>query len=126
VVGLALPFPLPLPLPRGPAADEQPHAKLNPYQGNEEAIKEGRALYLKNGCSGCHGVQGGGGMAVPLLDDVWKFGGDDETLFKLIKGEIPGQTMPAVWKDTLADDEVWKILAYIRSLYKGDPAKIVW
>jgi cytochrome c(L) len=99
--------------------------KLNPYTGKAEAIQEGRALYLRHGCSGCHGVMGGGGMAVPLIDDTWKFGSDDATLFKLIKGEIAEQTMPRVWV-TLPDDEVWKMLAYIRSLYSGDPSRISW
>ncbi len=108
-----------------PRAEEKPKA-LNPYTGNPEAIKEGRTLYIQSGCSGCHGVGGGGGMGPPLLDDVWKFGGDDETLFKLIRGEIPEQTMPAVFGKVLKDEEIWKILAYIRSLYRGDPSKVVW
>jgi cytochrome c(L) len=100
--------------------------KLNPYTGNPEAIKEGRALFLQYGCSGCHGVGGGGGMGPAVNDDEWKFGSDDETLFKLIKGEIPQQTMPAVFGKELKDDEIWKILAYVRSLYQGDPSKINW
>jgi cytochrome c(L) len=108
-------------------AEEQPMPKkLNPYTGQEQAIQEGRALYLQHGCSGCHGVGGGGGMGPALLDDEWKFGSDDETLFRLIKGEIPEQTMPAVFGNELTDDDVWKILAYVRSLYKGDPSKINW
>jgi cytochrome c(L) len=100
--------------------------KLNPYTGDSEAIKQGRTLYLQIGCSGCHGVGGGGGMGPALLDDEWKFGSDDETLFKLIKGEIPQQAMPAVFGKELPDDDVWKILAYVRSLYQGDPSKINW
>jgi cytochrome c(L) len=100
--------------------------KLNPYTGDPAAIKEGRALYLQHGCSGCHGVGGGGGMGPALLDDEWKFGSDDATLFKLIKGQIPEQTMPVVFGAELKDDEVWKILAYVRSLYRGDPSKINW
>jgi len=100
--------------------------KLNPYTGNPEAIKEGRALFLQYGCSGCHGVGGGGGMGPALNDDEWKFGSDDETLFKLIKGEIPEQTMPAVFGKELTDEQIWKILAYVRSLYQGDPSKINW
>lgn len=60
--------------------------KLNPYTGNAEAIQEGRALYLQTGCSACHGAGGGGGMGPALLDDEWKFGSDDLTLLKLIKG----------------------------------------
>jgi cytochrome c(L) len=100
--------------------------KLNSYTGNTEAIQEGRTLYLQNGCSGCHGAGGGGGMGPALLDDEWKFGSDDLTLFKLIKGEIPQQTMPAMFGSVLKDDEVWKIIAFIRSLYQGDPNKIDW
>jgi cytochrome c(L) len=100
--------------------------KLNPYTGDSEVIKQGRTIYLQLGCSGCHGVGGGGGMGAALLDDEWKFGSDDETLFKLIRGEIPQQTMPAVFGKELQDDDVWKILAYVRSLYQGDPNKINW
>jgi cytochrome c(L) len=98
--------------------------KLNPFTGNPEAIKEGRALYLQHGCSGCHSVMGGGGMAMPLLDDTWKFGSSDEILFRLIKGEIAESTMPKVLQ--LEPDQVWKILAYVRSLYRGDPSKVDW
>jgi mono/diheme cytochrome c family protein len=99
--------------------------KLNPYNGKPEAVQQGRALYLQNGCGACHGVMGGGGMGMPLLDDVWKFGSDDETLFKLIKGQIPEQTMPKIFGH-LSDDDVWKMIAYIRSIYQGDPSRINW
>jgi cytochrome c(L) len=99
--------------------------KLNKYTGNAKAAQEGRALYLQYGCSGCHGVGGGGGMAPSVTDDSWKFGSDDETLFKLIKGQIPEQTMPRVYAQ-VPDDEIWKMLAYIRSQYAGDPAKADW
>lgn len=110
----------------GGLAQAQGAAKLNKYTGNPEAIKEGRAIFLKYGCSGCHGVGGGGGMGPPLIDDAWKFGSSDEILFKLIKGQIPNQTMPAVFGAEMTDDEVWKALAYIRSLYTGDASKVDW
>lgn len=108
-----------------PGAQEKPK-KLNPYTGNPEAIAEGRKLYIQYGCSGCHGLGGGGGMGPAVLDDQWKFGSDDETLYKLIKGEIPQQTMPAVFGKTLKDDEIWKMITYIRSVYRGDPERIDW
>ena len=57
-----------------------------------------------------------------LIDDNWKFGSDDETLFKLIKGQIPEQTMPVVYS-SLPDEQVWQILAFIRTLYKGKQAE---
>jgi mono/diheme cytochrome c family protein len=100
--------------------------KLNPYTGNADAIKAGRTLYLQYGCSGCHGVGGGGGMGPPLVTDhKWKFGSDDETLYKLIKGQIDAQTMPKIFGN-MQDEEVWKILAFVRSIYAGDPSTVNW
>jgi cytochrome c(L) len=117
VLGLAGGFPV--------LAQKAEARKLNPYTGNPEAIREGRKLYLKYGCAGCHGVGGGGGMGPPLTDDEWKFGSDDEILMKLVKGEVPEQKMPKVF-GALPDDEIWKILAYIRAQYAGDPSKVDW
>jgi mono/diheme cytochrome c family protein len=108
----------------GPAG-AQGAKKLNPFTGNPAAIKEGRALYLERGCSGCHGVGGGGGMALPIIDDTWKFGSSDDVLFKLIKGDIAESTMPKVYTD-MEPDQIWKMIAYIRSLYAGDPSKVDW
>lgn len=109
-------------------ADQQKPKKLNPFTGNPDAIKEGRQLYLQAGCPGCHGSGGGGAMAgaTPFIRDAWKFGGDDGTYFKVIKGIYPGQTMPAVFGANLTDEQIWKIIAWIRSIYKGDPDRIVW
>jgi cytochrome c(L) len=108
------------------AQDQAKPKKLNPYTGNPEAIKEGRQLYFLYGCSGCHGKKGGGGMGRPLIDDEWTFGSDDETLFKLIRGQIPEQTMPLGFGKVMKEEETWKILAYIRSLYKGDSSLVNW
>ena len=65
-------------------------------------------------------------MGPSVMDDAWKWGGDDETLFKLIKGDLPQQTMPAVFGKVFTEEQVWKIIAWIRSIYKGDPSQIVW
>jgi mono/diheme cytochrome c family protein len=107
-----------------PAASA-PFRKLNPFTGNADMIAVGKSLYFQVGCQGCHGGGGGGGMAASVIDDSWKFGSDDEAVYKLIKGQIPEQTMPVVYS-TLPDEQVWQLLAFIRSLYKGDPAKINW
>ena len=111
-------------LSQSAGAGEKPKM-LNPYAGTPAAVEEGRKLYQANGCSACHGVQGGGGMGKAILDDTWAFGSDDETLFKLMKGQIAQQTMPKTWA-MLPDDQIWKMIAYVRSLYKGDPGLIDW
>jgi mxaJ protein len=121
------PVQTPVPPPDAvPAAGANPAVKkLNPFTGNSAGIEEGKKLYVQVGCQGCHGGGGGGGMATSVIDESWKFGSDDDTLFKLIKGEIPQQTMPDVYK-VLPDEQVWKMLAFIRSIYTGDPTKINW
>src|SRR6266545_2445022 len=89
-------------------------------------VVEGRKIYLTYGCVGCHGVNGGGGMGKPILDDEWVFGSDDATLFKLIRGEIPKQTMPNVIGKVLTDEQIRKVLVYVRFIYQGDRDKINW
>jgi cytochrome c(L) len=96
----------------------------NPFTGQPAAIKAGRDLYLQNGCSGCHGVGGGGGMGPSLIDDKWQFGSTDDILFKQITGQTKG-TMPKVYA-TMPKNDVWKILAYVRSMYAGDPKRKNW
>jgi mono/diheme cytochrome c family protein len=65
-------------------------------------------------------------MGKPIIDDEWRFGSDDTTLFKLVRGEIPEQTMPNVIGKAMTDDEVWKTLVYVRSVFSGDPGTIKW
>lgn len=96
----------------------------NPYTGNKEAIAEGEKLYKMLNCYGCHGMRGGGGMGPSLSDEEWKTGdGSDTNLLAQIR-EGRG-TMPA-FKDAIEDDQAWKIIAFVRTLYKGDPAKAKW
>src|SRR5262245_19194486 len=101
-------------------------AKAAPVGPTVEDVLEGRKIYLTYGCVGCHGVTGGGGMGKPILDDQWIFGSDDATLFKLIRGDVPKQTMPSAIGKALTDDQIKQVLRYVRFIYKGDPAKINW
>jgi cytochrome c(L) len=99
--------------------------KRNPYTGDPKAIEEGKALFLEVGCIGCHGHEAEGATGPSLTDDQWRYVPTDETLYRAISNGRAGTLMPP-WKDKLSPDEIWKVIAFIRSLYKGDPAKIVW
>src|SRR5262245_51050728 len=81
-------------------------AATNTAAPTVEDVVAGRHIYLTYGCVGCHGVSGGGGMGKPILDDTWIFGSDDDTLFKLIRGDVPKQTMPNSIGKALTDDQV--------------------
>ncbi len=113
----------------------------NPYTDNPVAIAEGQKLYLSAGCNGCHGGGGGGGMCPPLTNDTWVYGSDDDTLYRLItlgsddlkkagyarKGqEAVVGPMPG-YRDIIVDeDKQWKIIAWIHSVFGGNPAKRNW
>lgn len=113
----------------------------NPYTENAEAIAEGKHLFLSNSCNGCHGGTGGGGMCPPLTNQVWVYGSDDDTLFRLItlgskdlqaegykrKGrESVVGPMPA-YKDIIkSEDDLWKIIAWIRSIWTHGDSRRDW
>ena len=97
----------------------------NPYTGNLQAIEEGHQLFLSTGCYSCHGHEATGGVGPSLTGESWIYKPTDATLFRTIHNGREGTNM-AGWSDTLSPDEIWKIIAFIRSIYKGDPSKVVW
>jgi cytochrome c oxidase cbb3-type subunit 3 len=86
----------------------------NPFAGQPASIAEGQRLYKQSGCVNCHGAQGEGGMGPDLSDEEWLHGGGDPEVFRSIaRGRPDG--MPA-WGTKLKEDQIWMIVAYIRSL----------
>jgi mono/diheme cytochrome c family protein len=99
--------------------------KLNPFTGDSAATAEGKKLWFKYNCYGCHGTEAGGGMGTNLTDAMWAFGGDDQSVFNTIKNG-QGQMPPVGTMANIPDEEIWKLIAYIRSKYAGDPNAVVW
>ncbi len=98
-------------------ADSMPPAKPEvkcPYTGDAKAIADGKKLFDRN-CAECHG-DGTGGSGPDLTDNDWLCGGSDNQIFVTISNGRPGG-MPS-WSGDLKDDEIWKIIAFIRSLKK--------
>lgn len=83
------------------------------YEGNAWAISEGQVLYGALNCKGCHAM-GGGGIGPPLMDDRWIYGSAPENIYaSIVQGRPNG--MPA-WGGRLGNPEVWKLVAYVRSM----------
>jgi cytochrome c oxidase cbb3-type subunit 3 len=112
-------------LPTGPLAggviDSARYAIHNPYQGDGAAIQEGQQLFIHMNCAYCHGFDGSGGMGPSLQGQSWRFGGDDADVFKSIYGGR-GKGMPA-WGSAITEDNIWKIMSYIRTLSTAPPAR---
>ncbi len=110
--------------PVAKAADD-PTVETNPYTGDPVAIEDGQELWAKTGCYSCHGETAEGAVGPNLTDDDWVYRPTDKTIFRAIaKGRK--DTNMVGWSKKLTEDEIWKVIAYIRSLYKGDPEKIIW
>lgn len=91
-------------------ADREPGI---PSPASDQVVAEGRRLYQWFNCVGCHGLQGGGGIGPPFADRDWIYGRAPANIFQsIVQGRPAG--MPSF--RMLETDEVWKLVAYVRSL----------
>ncbi len=97
----------------------------NPYNGDQPMIEKGHSLYL-TACSGCHGHEAEGKLGPGLADDYWTYPRalTDVGLFEILWGGAQGMMGPQ--NTNLNADEMLQIMAWLRSLYTGDPAKAEW
>lgn len=84
-----------------------------PYDDNAPGTTEGQVLFGQMNCSGCHS-NGGGGMGPPLMDDQWLYGSRPDQIFATIAEGRPNG-MPS-WKYRLNNQQIWQLVAYVRSL----------
>lgn len=89
----------------------------NPYDGNPEAIAEGKKLYVTY-CQMCHMPDGSGRMGPSLIDGqrVHERITNDVGLFELIYGGGSGAMQP--FSKRMTQDEILKSMAYLRTFMK--------
>lgn len=93
----------------------------NPFSGDPKAIRQGAVLFRQE-CVFCHGVAAGGGMRGPdLTTGSWNHGSADADLARTITGGVPGTAMPP---NNLKADEIWQIVAYLRTLQQPAAAAV--
>jgi quinol-cytochrome oxidoreductase complex cytochrome b subunit/cytochrome c551/c552 len=87
------------------------------YSATPESIKRGEALFRSNGCTGCHRINGAGGVAGPDLSTEGDHGRSRDWLTVQIrnpKAHFPGTIMPSFNK--LSGDEVNSLIDYLDDL----------
>jgi cytochrome c oxidase cbb3-type subunit III len=99
----------------------------NPLSADPKAAKAGEYEFRIN-CAFCHGLGAHGGGRGPDLTRAHKRHGDsDADMFQNISQGIPGTVMPANGTNGqgvgMTDDEIWQIIAYLRSVQVQAPAK---
>lgn len=91
-----------------------------PTSAKERDTVSGREIYV-NTCIRCHGIDGKGAMGIQLAPPPADLTSDsvqnrlDASLFKRIHDGKPNTAMGA-WKYSVSDDEIWDVLAYIRTM----------
>lgn len=83
----------------------------NPFESDEAAIRIGNTLFA-NRCADCHGPDAKGTLG-PDLTQRWARGASDESAFNIIRSGVPGSSMPP---SVAPDNELWAIVAYLRSV----------
>lgn len=104
---------------------------------NERLVAQGRIIYGQY-CASCHGVNlegqqnwkeelPGGGRPAPPHDETghtWHHA--DALLFEIVQKGPEANPLPSyvyrmpAFGDTLSDDEIWAVLAYIKSTWPPD------
>jgi len=101
----------------------------NPLAGNPKAAKAGEYEFRIN-CALCHGLGARGGGRGPDLTRAHKrHAQSDAEMFQIISSGIPGTAMPANGTNGqgvgMTDQEIWELVAYIRSVEVKAPLKPV-
>jgi cytochrome c oxidase cbb3-type subunit 3 len=88
-------------------------SSAGPYDGNAYGMSEGKQLFDRMNCVGCH-AHGGGAQGPPLMDETWIYGSDPSQIFAtIVQGRPNG--MPS-FRGKLTNDQVWQLVAYVRSM----------
>jgi cytochrome c oxidase cbb3-type subunit 3 len=83
------------------------------YENNAMHMSNGKALFARFNCSGCH-ANGGGGSGPALMDGAWTYGSDIENIVATMREGRPNG-MPS-FRGKIADGQIWELAAYVRSL----------
>lgn len=79
----------------------------------DSVIQEGKTRFIQT-CAYCHGQEGEAGKTRPFKTHTdW----EPQAIFDTISnGRRRGGNIMPTWKDSISPEEIWKIVAYIKSL----------
>ncbi len=98
-----------------PAVEQLHKTARNSYIDNADAVAQGAELFATH-CVICHGPEGTGRIGPNLVDENYLYPSNrtDKGLFESIYGGTVN--LMTGWKGRLAQDDILKLIAYLRSL----------
>ena len=91
----------------------------NPYTSARD-VAEGRRLYALF-CVFCHGMDGASGRGARLASTFRRHGASDRDQYRVIADGVSGTEMSGHF---LGEEEIWKILAFVRTLERSATASV--
>jgi len=90
-----------------------PATPANPVGHSEQAVQQGREIYHRT-CTVCHGLNGVAGARGPAVGAGRSYVlRSDKAIFDAVQNGIPGTQMPPSGLQTM---DIWRVVAYVRSL----------
>ena len=86
----------------------------NPFANDAQAAGVGKGVF-RIYCAPCHGIRGQGGRGPDLTRGVFNSGEHDAGLFHTISTGVAGTEMEG-YSGVVSEDNIWRVVAYIRSL----------
>lgn len=90
----------------------------NPHTSPQD-VAAGAKIFRSH-CADCHGLSGQGGKGPDLTTGQFFHGNSDAALLNNISDGIPGTAMPSQF---FSPDQVWQVVAYVRTLAQKGTAK---
>ena len=100
--------------PLEPGEPQRTAPVKSPYQDNAYGMSEGKRLYAAYNCAPCHGLNGGGAIGPPLMDDQWIYGSEPDQIYATISQGRP-DGMPS-FGGHIPTQQIWQLVAYVESL----------
>ena len=63
-------------------------------------------------------------MGPDLTDEKWKEGTGSDT--RVMDQVMTGRNKMPGYDGVITEEEAWKVIAYVRTLYKGAPSTVEW
>jgi cytochrome c-L len=111
-----------------PAVKQFKETGKNPYNKDPDAIAAGFKLARAVACTHCHAGDLSGLIGPNLTRGDWRYPRDstDKGLFQTLYFGTTGGM--AAWGKlgSLTEDEILRVMAFVRSQYRGDPKDVTW
>lgn len=88
----------------------------NPYQGDEQALAQGKQVYDR-WCRACHLDDGTGRIGPSLVDDTWKYERTDTPVGRFEIVYAGGAGAMQAFGDRLSQDEILQVMAHLDRLH---------